>query len=329
MCATGKWVALAILLASAARADEPLRSVEQIPPLDRNAADFYGAIAGPRPITATWTVEPETVPLDSEAILTLTVRNAINPHEIVRPNLLDRKEIAGQFQIADLAGSSHTPGAVEFRYALRPRKVGRFELDLPRFRVYQPLARGDAKFLTPFSDPPTLRVTPATKPTGPAVPLEGPDWLFAPASTIGETLHVGRFAWLVPLVFVPFAAMLWIFAWRLLFPDAVRRAKLRRSRAVRTALDRIAAAERSPDPPAAVARAIRAFLVERAGVSPTDSTPGEIAATLRSHGHPAADAAESLFRRCDAARFSGSPDTPESLAASAVELVANWDGGES
>ena len=53
--------------------------------VERTTADFYGAI-GPS-VEVTWSAEPRTIPLNGELTLVLIVRNAVNPHQLTRPDL--------------------------------------------------------------------------------------------------------------------------------------------------------------------------------------------------------------------------------------------------
>jgi hypothetical protein len=119
----------------------------------------------------------------------------------------------------------------------------------------------------------------------------------------------------------------WIIGWRVLYPDAARLARIRRTRAVRVALDRLRAAGRAADPTAATAAAFRRYLHDRFGLSHAAATPAEVAAGLTGLNLPPDRIAhaERLLRECDAARFAAAGDAPVSPD-KAVRLIERWEG---
>jgi hypothetical protein len=128
----------------------------------------------------------------------------------------------------------------------------------------------------------------------------------------------------------PLVAGGWYALWRRMYPDAVRLARMRRSRAARRAVDGIRRAGRSPDPPGTIAAAVLGYLRARYPLPPGAETPGELGDALRAAGLPdaEADAAVGFFRRCDEARFAPPGDTGLSLAAEAEALVARLEAWE-
>lgn len=328
MSATGSLLA-ALLLGIAAQ-QRP--SVEDVPPVERPAKDFYNALAaGSTGVRVEWTVDPPAVPVTGEFTLTLTVRNAANPHELARPDLRALDEFTKRFQILDRTDPPAPPDTAEvrFTYGLRPRSPGVTKVPSLRY-VYLRKDGGVWKPLTAFANSVPVTVTAAAaKPTPAAapVPLDAPEEFFTlaeerPAAT------PGRFGWLLPVAVIPFAVVAWVLLWRRLFPDAVRLAKLRRNRAARLALDRLKKARASADPAGGAASAFRSYLSARFGMPPAAQTPAEVVAALRAVECPAEQAAdaEAFLRACDAARFTPTPDHGLSLALQAEALVTAWEG---
>ena len=145
MSRTGELVAVAVLVLCCrqARCEAPT-SLDELSPVERQQADFYGAIAGDGPAPkVSWTLGCTTVELGGDIELTLTVQRAVNPAELRRPNLAERPEWKAIFGgIVDLPSAA--PG--EFRYRLKPRTVGEYELPLPKYRYYQPHAPEGRRF---------------------------------------------------------------------------------------------------------------------------------------------------------------------------------------
>jgi hypothetical protein len=320
---------IVVLFAGVAAAQEKRPSVADLPVPDRMRPDFYHALAsGSKGVTAEWSVSAATVPLDGELTLTLTVRNAANPQELVKPPLGQMPAFADKFQVLDRAD----PSEGRFAWTLRPRSVGPTEV--PRLKyVYH---KG-GQFLTTYARPIPVTVTaaaPKEAPAAPPVPLDGPEEFFVRADEydlfqefVPANRTVESFAWLIPVAAVPLLVVGYVFAWRWLFPGAARLARLRRNRAARLALDRLRAAAKSADPAGTAAAAVRGYLAARFAVPPSAQTPPEVAAAARAAGlaeRQAADA-EGFLRACDEARFSGSRDTGVSLAATGEALVTGWE----
>jgi hypothetical protein len=123
--------------------------------------------------------------------------------------------------------------------------------------------------------------------------------------------------------------LLWFIAWRWLYPDAARRARIRRSRAATEALrelDRAGAA-----PVQQVATIVANYLRYRFDVPAAEPTPAEVAEQLRRHAGTAklADQAADFIRACDAARFApaGVPAPSSDLVASARQLIVTLEEG--
>ena len=111
-----------------------------------------------------------------------------------------------------------------------------------------------------------------------------------------------------------------------LFPDSMRRAKLRRIRAVRVVLKQLKRAHTATDPAAETALAFRRYLTARFSMTPFAQTPEEVHAALMQLLHPNADDARNFLWECDTNRFSVTSDNSLSLPRQAEALVLNWEG---
>jgi hypothetical protein len=305
---------------------------QTIPEVGRPTTNFYGAAgAGVR---VAWSLDRDTVALGEEIVATLTVTNVTNPRNVARPDLDKLPEYRARFTVTDQPDPQPAAGAneVKFTYRLRPRDLAVEELPRLDFHYYNPALPVGKDF--PMTRTPKVGITvtpPKPKPAPPAVPLRAPEHLFAVAT--GATVLDGApfapcgWAWAAAGLAGPLAALAWYLAWRRVFPDAARLAKLRRSRAARRAADAIRRAGRAPDPPAAVAGAVLGYLRSRFPLPPGAVTPGEVGAALAELGLPAADcgAVADFLRDCDAARFSPAGDADASLAADAAALVTRLE----
>jgi hypothetical protein len=306
-------------------------SVDQLSPFEQQAKDFYHAIAlGQKGVEAAWIVDLPAGPVNGELTLTLTVRHAANPHELLKPDLRKLDEFTGRFQVLDRTDPPAPPDAAEvrFTYGLRPRSTDVKEIPSLRY-VYFRRVGTDWRSLTTFaSSVPVVVTAPAAKPTPAAapVPLDAPEEFFTLAED-RPAAKPGRFGWLLPVAAVPVAVAVWVLLWRRLYPDAVRLAKLRRNRAARLALDRLKTARASADPAGAAASAFRSYLASRFGMPPAAQTPAEVSAALRAVECPAEKAAdaEAFLRACDAARFTPTPDHGQSLTLQAESLITAWE----
>ena len=325
MSRTGELLLALVAFCGSARA-EPPTSLEQLSPVDRTQADFYGAIAGPGPgVTAAWSLDSDRVALGGDIALTLTVTNAANPGELLRPNLAERPEWKELFgAIRDEPAKS--PG--EFRYRLKPRNAGRFELPVPKYRFYQPRLPDGRRFQTAFVENPTLVVDEAVAVSGPSIriPLEAPARFFdeppdPPASRASPPagLWCGLFAC---GAIVPTA---WIALWRRNNPDGAKLARIRRAKSVRAALDALGRAERSPE---LVSKILLRYLQDRWHLPASAQAPSEVATALRIAEVPRARIGEleQLLNRCDGVRFGNIADNGVSLAGAAVDLIRGWEG---
>jgi len=323
------FVLVLILTPFAIAQDRP--SIEQLSPVERQTAHFYNALAtGQKGVQVEWSVDPPAVPVNGELTLTLTIRHAANPHELVKPDLRTLGEFTRRFQVLDRTDPPASPDAAEvrFTYGLRPRSTGVDQVPSLRYVYLRKNGSGWKPFTTFTRSIPVTVTAAAARPTAAAapVPLDAPEEFFTLAEE-RPTVTPGRFGWLLPVAAVPVAVLAWVLLWRRLFPDAVRLAKLRRNRAARLALDRLKKARASADPAGAAASALRGYLSARFGIPPAAQTPAEVSAALRAVECPAEKAAdaEAFLRACDAARFTPTPDHGLSLTLQAESLITAWE----
>lgn len=332
---------LAVLLAvgvSVAQPAIPTR-LEHLGAVVRTQPDFYGAIAPARGETlkVSWAFSAAEVESSGTVRLTLTVRNAVNPRELTRPDLTKIAEFNEKFSLLEPVTAdepAEDAKVVEFVYNLRPRNEGKFEIDPPKYCYYRPGPQGKT-LPRAFHDPLPLTVKKPEVKLAPPVPLSGPDSFFEPASgSYAAGGAVPRLYWRALLIAPPVLLVLWVLAWRWVYPDAARLARLRRNRAVRRTLDRLRAARRAADPVGETAAAFRYYLSARFGLPPAANTPGEVLAGLRELNVDDDRVAQvdELLRRCDSERFDaltgGRWAGEEGLTANALRLVLTWEGGQ-
>ncbi len=330
---SGLILLLLLTAISSAPAQDRRPSVDDLPPIERQANDFYNALAaGPRGVEVAWSVDPPTVPVNGELTLTLTVRHAANPHELARPDLRKLAAFTKRFQILDRTDPPAAPDAAEarFTYGLRPRSADVKDIPPLKYVYFRKVGDDWRPFTAYAASVPVTVTAAAAKPTpaAPPVPLDAPEEFFTLAEEREPTANPGRFGWLLPVAAVPVAVVVWVTVWRWLFPDAVRLARLRRNRAARLALDRLKKARAAADPAGAAAAAFRGYLAARFGMSPAAQTPAEVVAALAAVECPADRAAdaEAFLRACDAARFTGATGDGPALVLEAESLIIAWEG---
>src|SRR6266540_4137772 len=243
-------------------------------------------------VTALWNLDRVEVPEDGVLTATLAIRGATNPLEIVRPDLAKVRDDEGRhpftdrFQIEDVPGPAAKPDAkeVQFVYRLRPRNRDVDKLPSLEF-WYDTGKKVGNPFQKTWAKGPKLVVMAAVKVKPPAVPLLEPDHLFEIETDsrvlAREPFAAGWISWLLLFVLGVLIAGIWYAAWRRIYPDGARLARLRRGRAVRRAADAIRRAGRSRDPAGAIAAAVLGYLRARFPLPPGAETPSEVGEGLR------------------------------------------------
>lgn len=321
--------ALALLAASTGAAQEPgsAATVADVPAVERHADHFYNAIAaGGGGVKVLWSATPA----DNDIALTLTVRGAANPGELLRPDLRAVPAFAERFQILDAADTpTVSADEVRFAYRVRARTADATAVPSLTYRYYRPGFPDGRRMQTAYADAiPLPAPAPPTAVPAPPTPLAAPSEFLSLAEESPWELGYGAslFAAVLAVALIPVAVVGWVLVWRRLWPDAARRAAIRRERAARVALARLAAARRSADPAGDAADAVLAFFAARIGVPPYLRTPAEIADALLAAGENAAraDEAERFFRACDAARFAPPGNAAADLVDEAERIVESW-----
>lgn len=333
---------LAVLLAIGMSVAQPPKAptrLDELGPVVRSQPDFYGAIARPgKRVEVAWAFSAASVELGGSVRLTLTIRDAVNPRELARPDLAKSSAFTETFSHIEPVPADEPPEdakSVELVYLLRPRNEGKFEIAPPKYQYFRPGTLPGKEFQTPFFDPLTLTVTKPVVKAAPPVPMSGPESFFEPAGgSYAASGTVPRSYWLSLLTAPPLVLAAWVLGWRWMYPDAARLARLRRNRVVRRTLDRLRAAHRVPDPAAEMSAVFRDYLTARYGLPPGANTPGEVLAGLRELKFEDArtEEASELLSRCDSQRFSVLADgttARDGLIADAIRLVRSWEGAHS
>lgn len=298
MCAIGSRAALVVLLTATVcpAADAP--AIHQATP------NFSNAIAGPN-FQVSWSANPLELAPDDLLILSIRFTGVTNPDRVRRPDLANHPAFKAAFrEILDGRDVPPSEGEtnVVFSYRLRLRDDAVKAIPELAVGYYSP---GNDRVATRYLDEIPLTVKANARPSL-RIP-DAPDRFFALPDLAASSSPPSVLEWLGLVVTLVVAPAAWIVIWRRRHPDGVRLAILRRNRAVRTALDGLDRAERSPEPVAAALRVFHNYLVARYGAAVATPTPGDIAGALADVELPEERIAEAvqLVRDCDAWRFGG------------------------
>ncbi len=310
----------------------PLAGAQDIPVVGQPTENFYQARGSG--VKVAWNLDRTTVPEDEEIVATLIIRGAANPAEIDRPDLKKLEPFESRFMVTDNRDPTPETNAkeVRFSYRFRPRNRAVKEVPTFQFHYYNPAASAGKQFpLTEARSVPIAVTEPKPKPPPPAIPLAEPEHLFAVA-TGPRVLESRPFVpsirtWVAFAFGGPLLAVGWYVAWRRVYPDAARLARMRRTRAARRAIDSIRRSDRAVDPPGAIAAAVLGYLRARFPLPYSAVTPPEIGAALAELGmtDEECDTVADFFRACDAARFAGPDDNDAALASAAEALVVRLE----
>jgi hypothetical protein len=294
-------------------------------PVPYEKDDYYrakGAGIGVR-----WEVPRPSAEEGRELRATLVISRAINPSEILRPDLKSIPAFANAFSITDVPDTPPTEGVneVRFTYQLKPRNRSVTEIPALKFYYFNPTAAPNKAF--PMTMAEAVPITVTEPPPPPLVRMMEDDRLFHVATgrvILKAPLAPGLWAWLGLGLFCPLAAGTWYLAWRRSYPGEARLTRLRWIRAARRAADAIRRADRGPDPPAAIAAALLGYLRVRFPHHDGAVTPSEIAAALVDAEVPDAVASRValVFRATDRARFAPSGEGASALATSALAAIS-------
>lgn len=304
---------------------------QEIPAIGQPTSDFYRA-QGNR-VRVEWQLDRTTVPEDGEFNATLVITGATNPRDIVPPDLRKLEAFESRFVIPEATHSPPAAGAkeVRFTYRLRPRNRSVDRVPSLEFHYYNPAVPDGKPFpQTKAREVRILVTAPRVKAEAVPIPLGEPEWLLAftprPVSLLRPGFS-GEWTWIVIALAGPLVGLAWFLAWRRIYPDGARLARMRRSRAARRANDAIRHAHRTPDPPAAIRAAFLGYLRARFPLPPGATTPGEVHSALAELGLDSeqVEAVVAFLRACDAERFDHASVVNESLAADATALVARME----
>lgn len=290
---TGMLLMLLAWLPSAA-VDAPL--------LGRPSDHFYGAVGDQVRISSD--ASRIEVRVEEEFTFTLRIDGTDNPANLQRPDLRQIEDFDSSFHIDDLDDGPELPANERyFRYRLRPKHERVKRIPALLYRYFQPKLH---YFATTVSDELPLTVLPHQASDGTALPLDAPDFLFEVVTgSRVQKRHDNRMdwfwaalAWIGPLA----ACAVWYCWWRWRNPAAARLARLRRDRAVRHALDALAARDENID---RVVAAFRTYLQHRLDLTWRAQTMGDIDRELEAAGvaHSLRSQIGEFLSACDAGRF--------------------------
>jgi hypothetical protein len=259
--------------------------------------------------------KPTTLEAETPLAFTVSVRAVRAARR--PPQRIDLRQLpafAEQFYIEDSAGEEPTrpdERTWEFVYRLKPRRTEVREIPSLPFVYFNPyLLTAHKGFQVIYTDPIPLRVLPHESVQ---VPVQGPESAFTLATGPGVLEHQttwtppGRVTSLVMLLAPPLVCAVWYICWRRMYPDAVRAARRRRSRAARQALPLLQAARRLKAEEYAhrIPAIVAAYLQQRLDLTSAEPTPREVAALLAQRGCSPAltQQAVRFFEACDSARF--------------------------
>jgi hypothetical protein len=309
---------------------------DDIPPAGRPADLPFSGASGRFAISAT--ASPLTVRVNEPLTLKLRVQ-ATGP---VRhpPRRIDLRKVAAfhdRFHIIDLPDPpSPAPGAKtwEFSWTLKPRSLAVREIPGIPFVYFDPSVRTNEptrRFQTPYTDPIPITVKEEAIVERPLVASEeffelarGPDLLgrqerWQPPGVVSLALL---------LLALPLLGWATLLVWRRLYPDAVRLAQRRRSRAARLALLALERSRRRPAREQAedVARTLAGYLNQRLELPLGEPTPAETEAWLRQQGlaEELCGQIHGLLCACDESRFGpGDPGSVRVLTSDLVQIAAD------
>ena len=348
-----RWIALIALLGepralatggSVTERDPPVANAPDSPPIVGRPADFSGAVGGP--FVVQWIAVPTELTAEGPLTLTLRIAGPGNLAELRRP-ALGKLESFHSFAVEDLDDRflPGDPPRREFRYRVRPRTAAVTEIPRFKFVYFNPRVRPPSRgYQTTYADPVPLTVKPRL-----VAPTEVPAWMLEPPTTdeiIGrrppwqdwfdwlmerngidfdEPIH-GLFWFFLAIIFLPppILCFLWLLIWRHLHPDAARQTAARRSRAAAVALR---AMDRTGGRADRIAAALLGYLRDRHRLSPTATTPAEIAAALTAGGcpEPMVTSVVTVLKRCDAARFGPNGNADPALSPDAAKVILDWE----
>ncbi len=285
---------------------------------------YYGAEG--EHVGVEMSIDPKEVEVEGPLTLTLKITGADNPQSIKRPDLTKIRDFAERFHIDDLPETS--AGSVRiFEYRLRPKNDLVDAVPPLLFHYYNPKLK---QYQTTSPAKVLLDVRPHSAPRGGGVPMQEPEFLFkvVDQSDIARlpASDAMQFGWLMAALLIPLVVFeFWYLMWRRMRPSAAKMAQIRRTRAVRTALDALKGLGGVEQPALAdrSAEIVRTYVEHRFGLPAHTATPEEITAEFERLGMPPGriERTKAFFRLCDAARFGPPEKQSDSVASAAEQLV--------
>lgn len=307
------------------------------PPVQNQPREFTGAVGAFRV-----ELEASAQAVEVEQPFTLTVRVMSRGRMPVvrapgRPNLQLIAGYAESFHIEEAESPERRVGenSWEFDYRLKPRSTDVTEVPELPFYYFDP-AVDPNRYQKTFADALPLTVT-AANTEGPAVivpPLPvGPETLYsvAPADRVlrsgAESILPPWWVAALGLALPPLGCGLAWVAWRRLYPDAARRARIRRSQAAERALQRLKQLDgRATEEHAQqLEQTLTGFLHRRFDLQIESPTPTEALLHLGTFGISLELMAQvrAVYQSCAAARFGGA--SPSGLGERVREVIVTLE----
>jgi hypothetical protein len=315
-------VVLLCLFAGVATSAEPITRLAQLPAIDQQKDDFYGALAkAGKSIKATWTLD-NSLTTSSDSTLTLTLSNVLNADEVKSPDLANRPEFQAAFVRIEAPSRIEfdpTTSTVKIITTVRPRNPGKLSVPELKFVYYLPVAM---RFQTTYAE--SLDRTVTAPAAAAPVPLDGPPDFFVERAATRSIAVPAWLWWAVPLMLTSIAVG-FVFWHRRQYPQAAERARILRIRAVRVALAELRGLP-TDAPAQSLAVIWQRYLVARYGVSPTANTPQELADELARLKFPQARAAQAtaMIEQLHAAQFGPKAQSVSPLPLK--QLIETWEG---
>jgi hypothetical protein len=332
-------ISLACSSASIAQESDP-----DEPPIAGQPSTFNGAVGSFQIATF---AQPTDVQAEDPIIFTIRITGTgSRKHPPQRPSLRRLPEFTRRFVIDDIINpaTKTVEGIWEFQYRLKPVNDQVREIPGIRFDYYKPgIVPPEKGYRVRYSEAISLQVRPRkevspTEIQGGAEPTDVPDALYhleeGQAVVLGSDVPFGSPGLLVLALFLlgpPALCGCWYACWRYCYPDAIRLARQRQSRAARKALHDLAAGTRHSHDDSAVTAVVVEYLRQRWGLPMIDPTPQQVAAHVhqKTAGEECTLLAAEFFRKCDAVRFApGSSPNSAELTASAIELIQALEAQE-
>lgn len=288
----------------------PLRSIEQLPAIERSASDFYSAISIPgRTVTAEWQVPPGQQSVDEELNLTLRIGNVANPTELEWPDLQELPEIREAFQILGSTEPEIDGQSASISYRLRPRQAGTFEIPNLKYRYVRPELPPGRRIVTTYAKAVTLTISATEAKEREVKQLVAPARFLELAKDSRTGVNWPLFSWLVLPGIAVALSLIRVTLWRRQHPTGWRRHARRLSQAKRQALRQLSRLPANEKTAAEITAIVADFFQQVSKSTRPATSTEEILLDARLSGLPTSQlqSLQEILYLCDKSRYSSSP----------------------